>query len=96
MLRIQFGEALAFVCLIYTVVVQPCSRVCPFASLAYVIIQLKLIKGCLLGGVHVPCIYRMLGGVIVGDSGLCCCVPEDVSLVEFMYLVFIVCKVELS
>ena len=27
------------------------------------------------GGVYVPCIYRMAGGVIVGDSGLCCCVP---------------------
>ena len=27
---------------------------------------------CLLGGVYVPCIYRMSGGVIVGDSGLCC------------------------
>ena len=25
-----------------------------------------------LGGVYVPCINRMPGGVIVGDSGLCC------------------------
>ena len=25
--------------------------------------------GCLLGGVYVLCIYRMPGGVIVGDSG---------------------------
>ena len=29
----------------------------------------------LLGGVYVPCMYRMPGGVIVGDSGLCCCGP---------------------
>ena len=33
--------------------------------------------GCLLGGVCVPCVYRMLSGVIVGaDLGLCCCGPE--------------------
>ena len=31
--------------------------------------------GCILGGVYVPCIYRMPGGVIVGDSGLRCCGP---------------------
>ena len=31
--------------------------------------------GCLLGGVYVPDIYHMPGGVIVGDSGLCCCGP---------------------
>ena len=31
--------------------------------------------GCLLGGVYVPCIYRMPSRVIVGDSGLCCCGP---------------------
>ena len=30
---------------------------------------------CLLGGVYVPCIYRVPGGLIVGDSGLCCCLP---------------------
>ena len=30
-------------------------------------------KGCLLGGVYVRCTHRMPGGVIVGDSGLCCC-----------------------
>ena len=29
--------------------------------------------GCVLGGVYVPCICRMPGGVTVGDSGLCCC-----------------------
>ena len=29
-----------------------------------------MFKGCLLGGV--PCIHRMSGGVIVGDSGLYC------------------------
>ena len=33
------------------------------------------IWGCLLGGVYVPCIYLMPGGVIVGDSDLCCCGP---------------------
>ena len=30
---------------------------------------------CLLGGVYVPCIHRMPGGGIVGDSGLCYRVP---------------------
>ena len=29
---------------------------------------------CLLGGVCVPCLNRVPAGVIVGDSGLCCCV----------------------
>ena len=29
-------------------------------------------RGCLLGGVYVPCVYRMPGGVIEDDSGLCC------------------------
>ena len=33
------------------------------------------ITGCLLGGVYVPCIYCLPGGVIVGDSGLCCYGP---------------------
>ena len=38
--------------------------------------SVKIVReGCLLGGVYVPCIYRMPGGVIVGDSGLCCCGP---------------------
>ena len=32
-------------------------------------------KGGLLGGIYVPCIYRTPGGIIVGDSGLCCCGP---------------------
>ena len=32
--------------------------------------------GCLLCGIYVPYIYRMPGGVIIGDSGLCCCGPE--------------------
>ena len=27
-------------------------------------------RGCLLGGVYIPCIHRMPGGVVVGDSGL--------------------------
>ena len=31
--------------------------------------------GCLLGGGYVSCIFHMPGGIIVGDSGLCCCVP---------------------
>ena len=31
--------------------------------------------GYLLGGVCVPCMYRMPGGVIVGETGLCCCGP---------------------
>ena len=35
----------------------------------------KVLQGCLLGGVYVHCIYRMPGGVIVGDSGLCCYGP---------------------
>ena len=54
--------------------------------------QILIHYGCLIGGVSEPCIYRMAGGVIVGDSGLC----EDVSLVEFLYLVFIAWQVELS
>ena len=38
--------------------------------------EMKLIfLGCLLGGVYVPCIYRMPGRVIVGNLGLCCCMP---------------------
>ena len=35
----------------------------------------QFMGGCLLGGVYAPCIYRMPGGVIVSDSGLCCCGP---------------------
>ena len=30
---------------------------------------------CLHAGAYVPCIYGMPGGVIVDDSGLCCCGP---------------------
>ena len=33
------------------------------------------LSGCLLGGVYVLCINRMPGGVLVGDLGLCCCIP---------------------
>ena len=45
--------------------------------------QVELSWGCLLGGVYVPCINRMPGGIIVGDSGLCCCVPfESVTSFE--------------
>ena len=29
-----------------------------------------------MGGVYVPCCYRMPGGVMVDDSGLCCCGPS--------------------
>ena len=32
-------------------------------------------KDVSFGGVYVPCIYRRPDGVIVGDSGLCCCMP---------------------
>ena len=65
------------------------------------------IGGRLLGGVYVVlrCIHRMLGGVIVGDEkqvqktdgeelGCAFCWTigqEEVSLVEFMYVVFIAC-----
>ena len=34
----------------------------------------KRLRGCLLG-VYVACIIAWQGGVIIGDSGLCCCVP---------------------
>ena len=34
---------------------------------------IAFICGCLLGGVYVPCIYCMPGGVILGDSGLLLC-----------------------
>ena len=35
--------------------------------------------GCFLGGVYVACINRMPSGVIVVDSGLCCCGPVLVA-----------------
>ena len=44
------------------------------------------------GGLYVPCIInRMLGGIIVGDSGLCCCVPVHVwrQLFERNYFPFV-------
>ena len=34
----------------------------------------------LLDGVYVPCINRMPGGVIVGDSGLCRCAPVQSAM----------------
>ena len=37
--------------------------------------HLKLRKCPDLDGLDVPCITCMPGGGIVGDSGLCCCVP---------------------
>ena len=51
-------------------------------------------RGCLLGGVCVPCINRMPGGVIVGDSGLCsCCVSvvRDGSIVRTLLIFFFLC-----
>ena len=62
------------------------------------------ILGCLLGGVYVPCIYRMPGGVIVGDSGLCCCGPafnvwrssaitsHFLLILCFLYIIILHCK----
>ena len=38
----------------------------------FVQMQSKLYVGCLLGGVCVPCIYRIVDG-----SGLCCCIERD-------------------
>ena len=35
---------------------------------------------CLLCALYVPCINRMPGGAIVGDSGLCCCVAVVVRV----------------
>ena len=48
-----------------------------------------LFGGCLLGAVYVPSIYRMPGGVTVGDSGLCCGVPVQTvtsSIVRAQFL----------
>ena len=54
-------------------------------------------RGCLLGGVYVPCINRMPGGVIVGDSGLCCCVPVvHVMLIVWALLIPFVCLIQHS
>ena len=41
--------------------------------------------------VYAPCINRMPDGVIVGDSGLCCCVPvlRVTSVVGVLLLVLI-------
>ena len=39
------------------------------------VLKTNYLIGWLLSGVYVPCIYRMPGGVIVGDSGLFCCGP---------------------
>ena len=47
----------------------------PFSAFIVYIIYYWGYLGCLLCGVYVPCIYRMPGGVMVGDSGLCCCGP---------------------
>ena len=38
-----------------------------------------LMSHCLLGEAYIPCIYGMPGGIIVGDHGLCCCVPVQWS-----------------
>ena len=34
-----------------------------------------LLGGRSFGGVNIPFFTRMPGGVTIGDSGLCCCVP---------------------
>ena len=47
----------------------------PWWSLCTLCLSQKVHQGCLFCGVNAPCIYRKPGGVIVGDSGLCCCVP---------------------
>ena len=48
--------------------------------------------GCLLDVLYVPCIYRMPGGVTVGDWGLCCCVPvQCVTSIVRAQLLPIVC-----
>ena len=46
-----------------------------------------------LHGVYVLCIYCMPGGVIVGDSGLCCCMPVQcvTSIIVRVQLLPIVC-----
>ena len=52
-------------------------------------------RGCLLVGVYVPCINHMPGGVsvIVGDSGLCCCVHMVCvrSIVRALLTPFVCC-----
>ena len=69
--------------------------------------QVELSWWCLLGGVYVPCVYGMPGVVIVMMSpwwSLCslylpqasCSYRDGVSLVEFMYPVFMACQMELS
>ena len=45
------------------------------SKLNFIVELQNICRGYLLGGVHVPRIYRMPGEIIVGDSGLCCCVP---------------------
>ena len=48
---------------------------------------------CLLGGVSVPSINRMPGGVIVGDSGLCCsCDGKCPSTINFLCWFVTVCS----
>ena len=41
---------------------------------------------CLLAGVYVPRINRMPGGVIVGDSGFCCCSVPVVCVASTVWL----------
>ena len=50
-----------------------------------------LSSGCVLGGVYVPCINRMPGVDILGDSGFCCCVPVQcvTSIVRAQLLRFV-------
>ena len=69
--------------------VQRCSRLCSawIMSLLVVLVSGTVTKiNFILLTISsvkqtVPCIYRMPGGVIVGDSGLCCCGPVVSSLV---------------
>ena len=54
-------------------------------------IQTEQVWECLLGGVYVPRIYRMPGGVIVGDSGLCCLHIQCMTSIARAQLLPIVC-----
>ena len=47
-----------------------------------------LIQG---GGIDAPCIFRNPGGVVVGDAGLCCCVPVQcvTSIIRAQLLPFV-------
>ena len=62
--------------LLYSYATHPCRRVCvEWRVYNYMPSGNILFLGCLLGGDYVCCVHRMPGGVIEGDSGLCCCGP---------------------